>query len=634
MSDRNDRSAEQRPAQRVRIIGAEEARRVLDTGRAAGRRPDDQLGSPQGAGQGGDPTGGDDPSAFEATGPLPFVGEAPGQSGAWAPSASAEDRPRIDPSQAMDELARGAGAPLPSAAAGSSGPGDADPGGTPGPDPQPGYAEGGYEPGASGYGDNAYEDDAYDPTSYDDSSGEGEAYGSGDYDPVSPRVSPPPEPDETGTTEATPEEDHITVTGSHRLPHWTEAAGEVPPSLIGAGGEDTGEWAGASWRHEHDLWGEEPENDTFLGGEGDEDLRVAAENQPGGGSDIYSFDEAFQQLEEERSGKNPALFDDQDTTGNEPETGTSEEPSGAKSRIGAAARRVRGKGGSQPGGARVVPPRFVDPLRPAEPQDLVSRVAVGIGMVALLLICYFIGSIALVIMAGAGVVLAAAEVFGILQRCGFRPATLLGLASTAGFMFAAYWKGGPALPLIAALTFAAIMVWYLLGIVDARPLANVAVTAMAVLWVGLFGSFAALMLRAPNGRGLFLGVVAVTVAFDIVSFFAGRQFGRRLLAPSVSPGKTVEGLVAGVIAALVIGLVIGKTLTPWGGIRHGLELGVVVAVLAPVGDLFESLIKRDLSVKDSGTVLAGHGGLLDRIDSLLLVLPAAYYLVSYVGILK
>jgi phosphatidate cytidylyltransferase len=100
----------------------------------------------------------------------------------------------------------------------------------------------------------------------------------------------------------------------------------------------------------------------------------------------------------------------------------------------------------------------------------------------------------------------------------------------------------------------------------------------------------------------------------------------------VSPGKTVEGVVAGGIAALVAGAIVGSKLTPWGGVRHGLELGLVVAILAPVGDLFESMIKRDLSVKDSGTALPGHGGLLDRFDSLLIVLPAAYYLVSLFGL--
>lgn len=81
-------------------------------------------------------------------------------------------------------------------------------------------------------------------------------------------------------------------------------------------------------------------------------------------------------------------------------------------------------------------------------------------------------------------------------------------------------------------------------------------------------------------------------------------------------------------------MIIGKTVTVWGGVGHGLLLGLAVAVLAPMGDLFESMIKRDLSIKDSGSVLPGHGGLLDRFDSILLVLPAAFYLATYFGIVR
>jgi phosphatidate cytidylyltransferase len=238
------------------------------------------------------------------------------------------------------------------------------------------------------------------------------------------------------------------------------------------------------------------------------------------------------------------------------------------------------------------------------------------------------------VLAAVVVLLCAAEAYSMLQRCGFRPATLLGLTATGGLMFAAYWRGEPALPLIAVLAFAATMVWYLLGISDARPLANVAVTTMTILWVGVLGSFAALLLRAPHGKGLYLGAVVVTVAADIAAYFGGRRWGRHALAPKVSPGKTIEGLAAGAVAAIVAGLVFGHWVTPWGGFYHGLLLGVAVAILAPIGDLFESLIKRDLEVKDSGTVLAGHGGLLDRFDSLLLVLPATYYLADYLHIVR
>ena len=102
--------------------------------------------------------------------------------------------------------------------------------------------------------------------------------------------------------------------------------------------------------------------------------------------------------------------------------------------------------------------------------------------------------------------------------------------------------------------------------------------------------------------------------------------------PNVSPHKTLEGLIAGAIAAVVLGGFVGALLHPWAakGVGAGLALGFVVAVTAPIGDLVESMLKRDLRVKDLGGILPGHGGFLDRFDAMLFALPAAYYLALYI----
>ncbi|MDQ6783641.1 MAG: phosphatidate cytidylyltransferase, partial [Actinomycetota bacterium] len=460
--------------------------------------------------------------------------------------------------------------------------------------------------------------------------------------------------------------------GSTELPHWTDPpTGEVPRVLSDASepeGDDLKAWRALGsnatrWRGDGD-W----EDDVDLGDLGSEESRVGAmDTSLSDHSDIYSFDKEFDALEEERSGTHQAIVADDIADVEHPdfehadfehpdfehadfedadfehadfdEVEDREEAPVAPETVSVGASRPPRRSGDRPTSPTRSPSsRNVGgggtgsgPSASGE-RDLGQAVAVGIGFVVLLFVAYAVGAAALLVLATAVVVACAVEGYGMLQRAGFRPATLLGLVATAGVMFAAYWRGEAALPLIAAVMFVATMLWYLLQIVEARPLANVAVTTMTWVWVGLLGSYAALLLRAGHGDGLFLGAVIPVVIADIVAFFVGRQIGHRPLAPHISPGKTIEGLVAGGLAAIVAGVIVGKVITPWGGVKHGLLLGLAVAALAPVGDLFESMIKRDLSIKDSGSVLPGHGGLLDRFDAILLVLPAAYYLGTYLGI--
>jgi phosphatidate cytidylyltransferase len=439
-------------------------------------------------------------------------------------------------------------------------------------------------------------------------------------------ATPGPEP-------TTPPDEGITVTGGFGtdLPHWTDPpTGEVPRLRPGGAADpepdDLQAWqavgsaGGARWRGQAEDW----DDLGALGDLGSDETRVGAlDSSRTEHSDLYSFDEDFERLDEERSGQHRPVADEFPP---EEDFEVAPERISTSVRASAAARaartaRTRSQGTEPPDGA----PDSGD-------RDLGSAVVVGAGLVVLLVIAYFIGSKGLLVLSAAVLLACAVEVFGMVQRRGFKPATLLGLVATVGVVFAAYWRGTEALPLVTAVMFVATMCWYLFGVVEARPLANVSATLMAFLWVGLLGSFGALLLRAPHGRGLFLGAVLPVVAADIVAYLAGSRIGTRPLAPSISPGKTVEGVLAGGLAALVVGAIVGSQITPWGGVKHGLELGLVVAVLSPIGDLFESMIKRDLSVKDSGSALPGHGGLLDRFDSLLIVLPAAYYLVTLFGL--
>ena len=150
--------------------------------------------------------------------------------------------------------------------------------------------------------------------------------------------------------------------------------------------------------------------------------------------------------------------------------------------------------------------------------------------------------------------------------------------------------------------------------------------------VGILGGFAGVLLSAPNGTGLIIGLAICAVGYDVVGFLVGSQFGRSKMSPRLSPNKTWEGLFGGMAASVVLGGIVSKglSLAPWDGkLSHGLALGLVVAIMAPVGDLCESMIKRDLGVKDLGTILPGHGGILDRIDSWLFAAPVYYVFVLY-----
>lgn len=259
------------------------------------------------------------------------------------------------------------------------------------------------------------------------------------------------------------------------------------------------------------------------------------------------------------------------------------------------------------------------------------RITTGVGAAVVALVLFGLGPVASLLLVLVVVTFAAGEVFGALRRAGYHPATLLGLVGTISLIVAGYARGVGALPLVMVLISMFSMLWYLFGIERGRPVAGVAATLLATGWVGLLGSFAGVLLSPstfPDRHGIafLLGAIVATVGNDVGGLVGGGFFGRHPLAPSISPNKTWEGLVGGVVLSVVLSAVITGSIHPWTPSKAAL-LGVVVAVVAPVGDLCESLLKRDLGLKDMGTLLPGHGGVLDRIDAMLFVLPATYYVV-------
>ena len=267
-------------------------------------------------------------------------------------------------------------------------------------------------------------------------------------------------------------------------------------------------------------------------------------------------------------------------------------------------------------------------------RDVTQAAIVGVAIAAVALVAFRIGPAAAMVIVTVVVALAGAEFFSAMQRSGFRPATLLGLVAVGVFPLTAYWRGEAAFPLILFLTIIVGFLWYLLGVGGkARPTANLGVTLVGVVWVGGLGAFAALILDIPaQGVSILVVTVVAAVAADVGGFFVGRAMGRTPLI-AASPNKTVEGLVGGVLGTLIAVFVVAVLLGigPFSA-GQALVFGLLLALAAPLGDLSESLLKRDLGLKDMGSLLPEHGGILDRFDGMLFVLPTAYYVTRAFGL--
>lgn len=274
---------------------------------------------------------------------------------------------------------------------------------------------------------------------------------------------------------------------------------------------------------------------------------------------------------------------------------------------------------------------FVPEGEPKKERSALVATLTGLVVGGIALVCFWAGPPAVLAIACLLLLLAAAEFFQTLRRAHYQPATLLGLVAAPGFAVATYLKGPVALPLVMAVAIVATLCWYLAGVSRKDVVANISSSLLGIAWVGLLGSFAGLLLDPsafPSRHGLafLLGALEATVAYDVGGYAIGSLLGRHKLAPTLSPNKTWEGLIGGSLCALVVALAVTSQMAPW-DLGRAAALGIVVAILAPLGDLAESMIKRDLRVKDMGRLLPAHGGVLDRLDAMLFVLPAAYFLV-------
>ncbi len=251
----------------------------------------------------------------------------------------------------------------------------------------------------------------------------------------------------------------------------------------------------------------------------------------------------------------------------------------------------------------------------------------GIVLAALAVGAIAIGPGVFALVAGVVVLIAQGEFYFALQKRHYQPATALGLVSGGLVLAAGYYRGESAMLAVAALGVIASFLWYMTVPAQHRRnvVSNIGLTVLGVVWIPMFAGYVLTVLPFGDGSSLVLAILGLTVAYDASAFAVGYFWGSRPLAPSVSPKKSWEGAIGAtlVVVAVAVG-VVAPAVDLLDTIPRAVGLAVVVALFAPLGDLAESLVKRDLGIKDMGSILPGHGGVLDRIDGMLFVAPAAF----------
>ena len=259
--------------------------------------------------------------------------------------------------------------------------------------------------------------------------------------------------------------------------------------------------------------------------------------------------------------------------------------------------------------------------RPAARSDLAARVLAALPAIALALFLVIEGGLVFTIGLFALGCVCMHELYRMYARA--HPVRLAGFIALAGLLAAALY-GGQFQILLAAV--AALPLLFALTLAQPTPsIAGVAVTVLGIYWIGFAFAHAVLLRGLPHGEGVMIDVLVGAFLGDTGAYIGGRLFGRRPLAPRTSPGKTVEGLVIG-MACAVAGVWLAGRYQSWLPGTHALVLGLGIALLGPVGDLFESFVKRDARVKDSGGVFGAHGGALDRLDAVMFAVVVSYYI--------
>jgi phosphatidate cytidylyltransferase len=232
------------------------------------------------------------------------------------------------------------------------------------------------------------------------------------------------------------------------------------------------------------------------------------------------------------------------------------------------------------------------------------------------------------------VTLALLELLTVLRARATRPARPVVLAMGALLVVGAYLEGPAALSFGLLVAILAAFAWYLVDRGRTEVTRNVAATVFACVYVPFMAAHLSLVVgRAEHYVGAVIGYAALVVIYDTAAYATGATLGRRPIAPQVSPNKSWEGAIGATVVCLLAGAFLLPLWEPW-TLASGLVLAAATCVVAPLGDLSESMLKRDLAVKDMGSILPGHGGVLDRVDALLFMAPVLYYVLAAFDLIR
>jgi phosphatidate cytidylyltransferase len=263
---------------------------------------------------------------------------------------------------------------------------------------------------------------------------------------------------------------------------------------------------------------------------------------------------------------------------------------------------------------------------------ILPRLAVTVVGVPCLYLITLRGGVFFALLVGLVILLGLHEFYQLMRSKGYQPFAALGYF--CALVIAGYaWKQGVVVPLLLTASLMAIMVRELMRRDMRHALVHIGVTLFGIMYLGWLGGHLVMLRELPAGAGadpvlgahMVFYTALVTWANDTGAYLAGVAFGRHPLLPRVSPKKTVEGAVGGLIGAALVGWLCARGFAVFVTPLVGALLGLVAGLAAQVGDLVESLLKRDAGTKDSAELIPGHGGILDRFDSLLFTVPVTYY---------